>query len=117
MRVIWFILGGLNLTLGIIGAFLPLLPTVPLLLLAAFFFSKSSKRAHDWLLNHKTLGPPIRDWGEKGVIRRRAKVVAAASMAAVVGISVALELPIWVIGVQVLTLSAVSVFIWTRPES
>ena len=116
MRIIWFISGAVSLALGIIGAFLPLIPTVPLLLLAAFFFSKSSQRAHDWLVNHAILGPPIRDWENNGVIRRRAKVFASISIAFVFGLSVFLGLNALILTTQAVVLSAVSLFIWTRPE-
>lgn len=116
MRIIWFIAGSLSLVIGIIGAFLPLIPTVPLLLLAAFFFGKSSERAHQWLVNHPRLGPPIRDWQNNGVIRRRAKVFASISIASVFALSVFLGLPWHVLAIQGVTLSAVSLFIWTRPE-
>lgn len=76
MRIILALLGGLALLLGIIGVFLPVMPTTPFILLAAYFFSKSSPRVHAWLVNHRWFGPLILDWqAHKGVrphIRRRA---------------------------------------------
>jgi uncharacterized membrane protein YbaN (DUF454 family) len=63
--------------LAFLGLFLPLLPTTPFLLLAAFCFSKGSARLHQWLLSHPTMGPIIRDWNEKRVIRPRVKAAAA----------------------------------------
>ena len=117
MRIVWFILGVLSVLAGFVGVFLPVLPTVPFLLLAAFFFGKSSQRAYDWLLSHKTLGPPIRDWQENGAISRRAKYMSAASMAAVFAISVLLRIPIYIIIIQIVTLLSVSYFIWTRPDT
>ncbi len=115
MRGAWLLLGATSLALGTAGIFLPLLPTVPFLLLSAFAFSRSSERLHHWLLAHPVFGPPIADWRERGAIGRRAKWLASGSIAAAFLISVALGLKAWVLVVQALILVAVSVFIWTRP--
>ncbi|HUF03592.1 MAG TPA: YbaN family protein [Aridibacter sp.] len=72
-KFIFLTLGIIAVGLGFIGAFLPLLPTTPFLLLAAFFFSKSSERMHQWLLNHRLFGTLLRDWREHGAIAPRAK--------------------------------------------
>lgn len=53
MRIIYCILGFITLGLGIIGIVLPIIPTVPFLLLTSFFFSKGSKRFNDWFTNSK----------------------------------------------------------------
>jgi uncharacterized protein len=66
--------------LAFLGLFLPLLPTTPFLLLAAFCFSRGSTRLHQWLLEHRTLGPIIRDWNERRVIEPRVKAVATVSV-------------------------------------
>ncbi|MEZ5911132.1 MAG: YbaN family protein [Paracoccaceae bacterium] len=117
MRWLWGLLGLIALALGAAGVFLPLLPTVPFLLLAAFFFARSSERLHDWLLRHPVFGPPIEHWRRSGAIGRRAKRLATVSVLAAFGISVALGLPVWVLVVQALVLTAVAVFIWTRPTA
>ncbi len=116
MRILWFTLGATALLLGLLGIALPGLPTVPFLLLAAFGFARSSQRAHDWLVTHRRLGPPIHDWRENGAIRRRMKWYATASVAAAFAISVALGMPVWALAVQAAILACVSIFIWTRPE-
>lgn len=116
MRLIWIVLGFFSLALGTLGAFLPLLPTVPLYLLAAFFFARSSDHLHDWLITHPTFGPPIRDWNERRAIGRRAKWLASLSIAAAFGISLWFSVPTWVLIVQAIVLSTVALFIWTRSE-
>ena len=116
MRIFWFGLGVLAVALGVIGIALPLVPTVPFLLLAAFSFGKSSKRLEAWLLAHPRLGPPIHDWRANGAIRRNVKWLATASVAGTFAISLVLQLPIHVLIIQAATLSAVLVFIWSRPD-
>ena len=116
MRYLWMGLGWLSLGLGVVGAFLPLLPTTPFLLLAAFAFSRGSDRLHDWLVTHPQFGPPIRDWHQGGYIARRVKWVATASVAAVFGLSVVMGVPLWALGTQAVILTFVMFFLWTRPE-
>lgn len=116
MRFIWAGLGTLCVALGVIGAFLPLIPTVPFLLLAAFLFSRSSPRLHTWLLSHPIFGPLIEDWNRSGVIRPRAKRLATLSIAAVFGLSLALDVKTTVLIIQAVVLSGVLVFIWSRPS-
>lgn len=64
-------LGWLSVALGTLGAFLPLLPTVPFMLLAGWCFARSSERFHGWLLSHKQFGPILRDWEENGSLSRK----------------------------------------------
>lgn len=117
MRALWLICGLVSLALGIVGAFVPLLPTVPLILLAAFFFARSSERLHLWLLSHPKFGPAIIDWGERGAISKRGKWAATASILASLGVTLVIGVNGIILGVQAITLGAVSLFIWTRPNS
>ena len=59
MRTLWTLAGFFCFGLGFIGAFLPLLPTVPFMLLAAYCFARGSERFHEWLITHPTFGPPV----------------------------------------------------------
>lgn len=74
--------------LGVIGVFLPLLPTTPLMLLAAACFARSSRRFHDWLLANRTFGPLILEWERHRSIPRRTKLTAIALMSATLAVSI-----------------------------
>jgi uncharacterized membrane protein YbaN (DUF454 family) len=75
VKIVLFILGWLSFVLGVIGAFLPILPTTPFLILAAYLFSKSSPRFHKWVLNLPMAGPAVQDWQQHRVIKPRAKIL------------------------------------------
>lgn len=117
MRFVWISFGTLSLALGIVGIFLPLLPTVVFLLIAAFCYARSSERLHDWLITHPRLGPPIVDWNRSGAIGRRAKWMATVSLTAALGLSALFGLGGKIIAIQVVVLLTLAVFIWTRPEA
>lgn len=82
MRLIYLALGWIMVAIGVVGIFLPLLPTTPFLLLAAWLFARSSARIETWLLTHPLFGPSLRDWREHGAIPRRAKIIACATIVA-----------------------------------
>ena len=73
MRYLLVLLGTLSLALGIIGIFLPVLPTTPLVLLAAYCYYRGSHRMYHWLMNHPHLGRYIKNFREHKVIPRRIK--------------------------------------------
>lgn len=75
MKYILAFLGSLSLALGILGIFLPVLPTTPFLLLAATLYVRSSARLYDWLMSHRQLGPYIKNFRENKAIPLRVKVV------------------------------------------
>jgi len=116
MRIIWLLIGGSSLGLGTLGIFLPLLPTVPFYLLAAYSFSKSSTKIHNWLLNHKIFGPDIRNWNENRVIHRRAKLMAVAGMAGSVILAYVFSVPLKYMAIQIIILFFVARFIWKQKE-
>lgn len=116
MHWLWVTLGLLSLGLAVVGIVVPLLPTVPLLILAAFFFARSSERLHTWLINHRLFGPPIRDWQRSGAISTYGKRWATFSIVIVFTISVALGLASLILGVQAVVLMLTLGFIWSRPS-
>lgn len=80
-RALWLGAGVCSVALGVIGAFLPLLPTVPFMILAAFCFARSSTRCERWLLQHPRYGPLLQRWRARRAIPRRVKQLAWTMMA------------------------------------
>ena len=80
MRYILTLLGLISLGLGILGAFLPVLPTTPLLLLSAALFLRGNRRLYDWLMNHPKLGVYISNFMKHKVIPLRVKIVAVSML-------------------------------------
>ncbi|MCA0909532.1 YbaN family protein [Qipengyuania gaetbuli] len=80
-RHIYRAFGFLAVGLGAIGAFLPIMPTVPFLLLAVYFFARSSPELEKKILDHPHWGPQVLDWRERRAISRRAKTMAIGAMA------------------------------------
>jgi uncharacterized protein len=118
-RPVRWLLKGLAVTsliLGIIGAFVPILPTVPFILLAAWAAARSSPRLSSWLENHPRLGPHIRDWRSGGVVRRPAKWMATVMMAGGAITMLIIVRPIWVPLAVGALMASVGAWLWQRPE-
>ena len=105
-----------SLALGGLGIVVPLLPTTPFVLVAAFAFANSSEKLHQWLLDHRVFGPLIDNWRQHRSISRTAKVMSVLSMVLVLVISWLMGVTLLIIGVQVLVLGCVAAFILTRPS-
>lgn len=118
LKYIYITLGSFFLLIGVIGIFLPLLPTTPFLIIAAFFFSKGSDKFYHWLMYHKYLGPPIQDWNQHGLIRKPHKIIAT-SMMSVSALFVLTKSTIPIVGKVSfsIVLCTVLIFIWTRPST
>ena len=101
--------------LGALGVVLPLLPTTPFLLLAAFAFARSSEQLNSWLRNHRTFGPLIDNWHRNGSIDRKSRRAALIVIFATPVITWLLDAPLWILACQIAILSAVAIFILTRP--
>ena len=116
IRFLWRLLAGGALALGFVGIFLPGLPTVPFLLLAAWAAGHGWPALEAWLLTHPRWGGPIRAWRERGTVSRRAKWAATGTMSAsalLMGFSGAPRLA--TLGVSLIML-AVAGWLWCRPE-
>lgn len=116
LRHLWTVGGLVSFGLGAVGVFLPLLPTVPFMLLAAFCFARGSESFHRWLMHHQRFGPSIRDWQRHGAISRGAKRAALVAIAAAFGISLLVGMPAYALGVQAAVLACVVAFILSRPD-
>jgi uncharacterized protein len=106
----------LSLALGIIGAFVPIMPTVPFILLAAWAAARSSPRLSHWLENHPRMGPHIRDWRRGGVVRRSAKWMATVMMTGGGITMLIIVRPLWVPLSVIAIMATVGVWLWRRPE-
>ena len=114
-RALWTAFGIAALALGALGLFLPLLPTTPLVILAAFAFGKGSPRLQAMLEENRHFGPIIADWRAKGAIAPRYKAMAIAMMGFALAASVAMDVRPMILAVQVLCMGAAAAFILTRP--
>jgi len=115
-RSMWLLAGWVSLVVGLIGVVVPLLPTTPFILLAAFCFQRGSERLHRWLTHHPRFGPLITDWRERGAIPRTAKRNAMIALVAVLAISWFAGVATHIMAIQVVVLAGVATFILTRPS-
>lgn len=116
-RWLWRALGMTALAIGALGTVVPLLPTTPFLLVAAWAFARGSERWRLWLLNHPRFGPPIRTWQTQRAIPRKVKWIGIASVIASLLIAIWMQLPPAALTLQVIALVCVSIFLLTRPDS
>jgi len=113
-RVLWAAAGTLALIAGIVGIFVPLLPTTPFVLLAAFCFSRGSERCERWLLEHPRFGPMVRDWRARRAVPLRAKQFATVMMAAG-SVWAGFMLPSRAAWLPALVCTGVAVWLWRLP--
>jgi len=116
LRNLTFALGIISLLLGIAGAFLPLLPTTPFVLLAAWSFVRSSERAHRWLYEQKAIAEVLENWERDRSIPRRAKVAALLMIVFSLALIWYRVADLRIKGPVSVLLICVSVFILSRPE-
>lgn len=115
VRAVWLVVAGTSLALGTLGVVLPVLPTTPFVLAAAYAAAKGSPRLHAWILRHRAFGPVVRDWQAGGAVAPRTKRVALATMALSAAL-VALVAPLAVAVAAITVMAIVGTWLWRRPE-
>jgi uncharacterized membrane protein YbaN (DUF454 family) len=116
VRIFWLLTGLTAVAIGAVGVVLPLLPTTPFLLVAAFAFARSSQRLDRWLREHRSFGALIDNWHREGSIDRRTKRIALVVLVLTPVATWLLDAPLWLIVLQIVVLSGAAVFILTRPS-
>jgi uncharacterized protein len=107
VKPVWFIFAWISFVVGVIGAFVPILPTTPFLILSAYLFSKSSPRFHKWLLELPIAGSGINDWHEHRVIKPRAKLLCSLMIAlslVLIGLSPGIHMAIKLLAATIMVL-------------
>jgi uncharacterized protein len=116
-RYLYRALGLVCVVFAAIGVVMPAWPTTPFVLLATFFFARSSPRFYNWIMNHRTFGPLIRDWRDGRGIPARAKVIAVASIVLSIGISITLIPVPWVRVLLLVIAVSVSTYLLRLPTT
>ena len=115
-KLLWRVLALVFLALGVLGVVLPILPTVPFLLVAAWAAGRGWPALEQWLLEHPRYGVYIRQWRQGGAVPRRAKWVATVMMACSAAVLLFTPAPTAVkVGVPLL-MAMVAIWLWKRPE-
>lgn len=115
-RGIYFSIGAVSVTLGVIGIFLPVWPTTCFLLLAGWCFARSSPRAERWLHENRLFGRYLRDYREEGIISSRVRITSVATLWIFIGISAFLLAGrLWVVALLLLVAGAVTLHLYSLP--
>jgi uncharacterized membrane protein YbaN (DUF454 family) len=115
---VYFVVGAASVVFGVIGMFVPLWPTTCFLLLAAWCFARSSRRAEQWLYDNRLFGKYISDYRERGVISPRVRATSVTTMWVFMGISaVLLSDRLWISALLVLIGVAVTVHLYALPAA
>jgi uncharacterized protein len=115
-RYLLLIVAVLSLALGVIGIFVPGLPTTVFILIAGWAAARSSPRFHNWLESHPVFGPILRDWRKHGAVSRRAKITATVMMTACAVILFITTSRMWVAELITGVMALVLMWLWLRPE-
>ncbi len=115
-RAVLFACGWVCVVIGVIGLVLPMVPGVVFLILAAWCFSRSSMRFETWLLRHPVLGPSVVAWRAGGIIPRKAKLLAGASIVLGAVLAWFSGAPGWALAVAYTCMTLAAAYVFTRPE-
>lgn len=107
------------MALAFIGIFVPILPTVPFILLAACCYSRGSQKFYNWLIKHPKFGPAVIEWRDHRIVRPRAKVASVITIALSLSFPVfVIELPLWVrVSVSIIGVSVMAFLISCPSEA
>lgn len=114
-RGLLFVAGWVSLALGVIGIFLPLMPTTVFVLLAAWCFARSSPRFHRWLLAHRWFGPMVRSFRDGGRLPRAVRLRAVITIWLTMGLSMWLVGAAWAVVLLTVIGSALTVYLFRLP--
>ncbi|MGB3393274.1 MAG: YbaN family protein [Stenotrophomonas sp.] len=114
-RWAWWLLAYVSLGIGIVGIFVPGLPTTVFVLISAWAASHGSERLHRWLLAHPQFGPLIVNWQRHGAVSRKAKWMATATMALCALIMLWCVPLAWVKWFSIGSMACVCIWLWMRP--
>ena len=120
-RWAWWLLAYASLGTGIVGIFVPVLPTTVFILIAAYAASRGSERLHRYLTGHPRFGPSIRQWQEHGAVSRRAKWAATLTMLAsalflLLSMRAVGSHKGWMVALPIACMAVVALWLWMRPE-
>jgi uncharacterized protein len=115
-RIVFLVIGHASIALGAIGIVLPLLPTTPFVILAAWAYARSSPRLAARLYGHPRFGPALRDWRDHRAVATRAKVLAIGAMVVSYALTVTLTASTLVPVILLLVMVPVGGFLLTRPS-
>jgi uncharacterized membrane protein YbaN (DUF454 family) len=116
LRAVYLVIGLLFVGLGVLGAFLPVLPTTPFLLISLWAFSKSSVRLERWLLDHKRFGPRLTAWRTHRVIPLAAKLAAWGSMVASLTLMIVIGRPVIQIAGAAAVMAIGATYVASKPS-
>jgi uncharacterized membrane protein YbaN (DUF454 family) len=116
-QFLWKVLGFISLGFAYIGVVTPGIPYSPFVVFAAYCFAKSSPRMHAWIMNHKTFGPFISNWGQKRVFPLKLKFFMLASMSVSLAIMYFGSVPIKGVVYTGIFMAMVAVWAWRYPSS
>lgn len=116
IRYLLMALAGLSLALGVIGIFVPGMPTTVFVLIAGWAAARSSPRFHAWLESHPRFGPMLRNWRESGAVSRNAKWMATITMSISAVILWFTAPKLWIVLLACSVMATVAIWLWLRPE-
>jgi uncharacterized membrane protein YbaN (DUF454 family) len=116
LRSLYLALAGICLALGVLGIFLPGLPTTPFVLVAAWAAARGSTRLHRWLRTHRVFGPIVSDWEREGAVTRKAKRTAIVTMVACAVVLFLTAPAWWMAAIPCVIMGITGTWLWRRPE-